>query len=314
MRTRVLTSLALLAGALLIADAPARGDDCVPGQSAGDGGGICGSAAGQQSADDQRRLVTQKLSLLQAYLNSASIRRARDDGGIEATALVAEAETYLATARKSLDDGLLQDAGEALDKGLRSASMASAQMARPQRSTEQEKRRYDKLDHQIRSYLDAIDEALKEADPTKRPDDSLARVDKLVAEAAKLADTGQYNNANKLLTEAYQLTVTMVTTLRTGATLVSTLNFATAADELEYERRRNGSYEMLVAILLEERRGDTSPLKRLADKYLAESHELRDRAESEAAAGDYRTAILSMEEATGRLVRILQAGGLPVPE
>lgn len=314
LRIGVLTSLVLLSGATLLADLSAEGAECAPGHSAEHAGGICGDLAEDQNADNQRRLVGQKLSLLRAYLQSASIQRARKNGGIEATALITEAEAYLATASKSLDEGHLQEAGEALDKGLRSASMASAHTARPQRSAEQEKRQYDKLDRQIRSYLDAIAGALKEADPTNRPDDSLARVDKLVADAARLAGTGQYRNANKLLTEAYQLTVTVVATLRKGATLVSTLNFATPADELEYERRRNGSYEMLVGILLEERPGNTNPLKRLADKYLAESRELRTQAERQAAAGDYRTAIMSMEEATGRLVRILQAGGLPVPE
>lgn len=314
MRTGLLKLLALLVCVTLFAGAPAKAADCPAGQPAHYAGNACGDTAEDQSPEDQRRLIVQKLSLLQAYLKSGSIQRARQDGGIEAMALVTEAEAYLATARRSLDEDRLQDAGEALDKGLRSASMASAHMTRPQRSAEQEKRQYDKLDRQIRSYLDAIGEALKDADPKSRPDEGLARVDKLITEAARLAGTGEYRNANKLLTEAYQLTVTMVAALRKGATLVSTLSFATPADELEYERRRNGSYEMLVGILLEERQGTANPLKRLADRYLSESRELRTQAERQAAAGDYRTAIRSMEEATGRLVRILQAGGLPVPE
>lgn len=303
----------LVASAMLFAIAPGMAEDCPKGQVA-QGGGACREAGEAGDREDQHRLIAQKLSLLQAYLSSESMRRVREDGNIEVTALVTEAETHLETARRSLAANRLEEAGEALDKGLRSASMASSFAARPQRSAEQESRQYAKLDGQIRSYLDSMDGALRNGAPENRPEETLARIDALVSDAARLADSGQYRKANKILTEAYQMTVTLVSRLRKGATLVSTLNFATPADELEYERRRNGSYEMLVGIMLEERQGGNKSLKRMAEKYVGESHTLREKAERQAAAGDYRAAIQSMEEATGRLVRVLQAGGLPVPE
>lgn len=305
--------LALSFVATFFETAAAAAAECAEGRDSR-GGNECGSAGEVGDQASLHRLVTQKVSLLRAYLDSASIRRVREDGHIEANALANEAEAYLETARRALAANRLDEAGEALDRGLRSASMASSLGTKPHRSPEQEKRKYKELDGQIRSYLESMGEALKNGSPADRSGETLSRVEKLVLEAERLAGTGEFGNANKILTEAYQMTVTMVSKLRKGTTLVSTLNFATAADELEYERRRNGSYEMLVGVMLDERQGGTKSLRQLADRYIGESRSLRERAEREAAAGDFRAAIDTMEEATSRLVRILQAGGLPVPE
>jgi len=105
-----------------------------------------------------------------------------------------------------------------------------------------------------------------------------------------------------------------VSGLRSGTTLVSTLNFATPAEELEYERRRHHSYHMLVSMVMQERQEASEALGSLVGHNLKESEELRERAEKQAAAGEHEEAIRTMEEATSRLIRILQAGGVGVAQ
>lgn len=312
MRNNLPPTLLLLAATVLVPLGAMSMQHCPEGRIAREGG----SCAGDEAADanSRRNLIMQKLSLLQAYLNSDSIVRVRDAGDMKAATLVREAESHLAEAMRLLDADKLSEAGAELDEGLRSASMASSRAAKPKRSAQQERGQYEKLHGQIRSYLDAVAAAMREGGPKGPSDKTVARIDGLVSEAERLAAAGQHGNANDLLADAYQMTVTLISRLRKGTTLVSTLNFATPADELEYERRRNGSYEMLVTILLEERQGDSKPLRQLADRYVAESRELREQAERHAEAGEYGKAILTMEEATARLVRILRAGGLPVPQ
>ncbi len=265
----------------------------------------------QATPDDeaQRPLVVQKMSLLEAYLKSGSLARARDGGNAAAATAVKEAEAQLDLARGEFDRGRLQAASEALDKGLKHASTAASLAARPTVDPAKQKQQFDRLRGQIASYLDTIGGATG-----RGSDEAFARIDELVATADRLASAGKYVDANKRLTEAYHVTVGLVTRLRTGTTLVSSLEFATPEEELDYERRRNESYEMLVTIMLADHPDDSGTLQVMADRHIKESRGLRAEAERLAVRGEFAAAIQNMEEATARLVRVLQAGGLPIPE
>ena len=55
------------------------------------------------------------------------------------------------------------------------------------------------------------------------------------------------------LARAYQVAVAAIAAQRKGQTAVFRLKFETPADEYEYERKRNGSYSMLIDIMMDER-------------------------------------------------------------
>lgn len=265
----------------------------------------------QATTDDdaQRALVVQKMSLLEAYLKSGSLARAREADNAEAAAAVKDAESQLQQARADFDRDRLQPAAEALDKGLKQASLAASLAARPTVNPAKQKQQYDRLRGQIASYLDTIG-----GSTGRGSDETFARIDGMVAAADKLAAAGKYDDANKRLTEAYHVTVGLVTRLRTGTTLVSSLEFETPEQELDYERRRNESYEMLVTIMMADHPDGSGTLQVMADRQIKESRGLRAEAERLAVRGEFAAAIQRMEEATTRLVRVLQAGGLPIPE
>jgi uncharacterized protein YfkK (UPF0435 family) len=264
--------------------------------------------------EEQRALIVQKMMLLKAYLLSSSVQRARDSGHAKATAPISEANALLKQAQVDVENDRFQKAGEALDNGLRLASLGASFAAKHQSSTEQEARKYAKLLSQIESYLTAVRSALVESDSKEQRIEALADVEDMVLKAERLAKSEQYREANEHLTSAYQLSVTLITNLRKGTTLVSSLSFASPANEFEYERQRHDSYRLLVSIMLEERHALTKRLKSQSDYYLKESEQFREEAERQAATGEYPVAIQKMEEATVQLIRILQAAGLPVTE
>ena len=262
-------------------------------------------------SETQRQLLEQKAALLASYLDSAMTRRVAEGGNAEAKALVDRAAALLEPVRDALAAGDFTAAERDLDEALRSLGAAS-QIAATARSAETEAQarvRYERLRGRIDSYL-----ASGTAGAGTPWQSAAARLETLTAEAAALAGTGRYRDANKLLGEAYRTVVAIVAESRAGQTVVSRLSFATAQDELDYERRRNDSYEMLLDLMLSEREPAPESLRALADGHRAESRDLRRRADAAAEAGDYRTAIDRMEEATRRLARALQAGGIPVSE
>ena len=261
--------------------------------------------------ETQRQLLEQKAALVASYLDSAMARRVAEGDDAEAKALVVRAATLLDRIRRALAAGEFAAAERDLDEALRSLGMAT-QIAATARSAETEAQarvRYERLRGRIDSYL-----ASGTAGAGTPWQSAAARLETLTAEAAALAGTGRYRDANKLLGEAYRTVVAIVAESRAGQTVVSRLSFATAQDELDYERRRNDSYEMLLDLMLSEREPAADTLRALVGRHRADSGDLRRRADAAAEAGDYRTAIDRMEEATRRLARALQAGGVPVSE
>lgn len=256
-----------------------------------------------------RPLLSQKLQLLESLLRSPAAKKIEDSMKPAAKTLLAETGALLAQARAQMAADNLTAAAAALDDGLRKISQATALVgkAASPRSPTQEAARYRRLRRQTEAYVRFL------AGQSAAGGPALARLDDLLAQAGGHAAAARYDEANRLLGEAYRLAVVTASESRRGQTVVSSLNFETPAQELDYERRRNGSFEMLVEVMLEQAE-DPARLRGLADRYIAESRKLRDQAEALAQGGDHPGAIDTMEQATRRLVLVLRAGGLNIPE
>ena len=261
-----------------------------------------------------RPVLEQKVKLLDSYLGSATIRRIETATNAEAKAQLEEAKRLFAAARAALVAGDLEAAAQGLDTALRKISTAASAAARtrPVRDAAQERARYDRLRSQIESYIEALGRAAPSGGAgAAGPQAQLSR---LLADATARAGAGRYAAANEVLARAYQAAVAAIAAQRKGQTAVFRLNFETPADEYEYERKRNGSYSMLIDIMMDERPSPPESLKVLVARMVGESQALRDEAAAAAQSGDYVKAINILEQATGRLVRALRAGGLPIPE
>jgi hypothetical protein len=136
-------------------------------------------------------------------------------------------------------------------------------------------------------------------------------LDQFVAEAEKASAVGRHDDANKSLTQAYRLAVISLFEVRAGETITIELKFDTPADEFAYEQRLHQSHELLVDMAVAERKPAAEVLALIAQK-VTHASVLRGRADERATAGDHAAAIKLMEQATGHLVRAIQAAGVPV--
>lgn len=267
-------------------------------------------ARAQASPESRRPVVEQKLKLIENLLNSPKVRDAAAGDNAEIKGLVAKARELVEAARGDLAGQEYDRAANTLDEALKAVSAVSARASRGGATLSEDARRAQNADltEQIRTYRGSLAEAAK---LDKAAQDALGRLDRVTAEAAEMTRAGRHADANRLLAEAYKLAVTSVSQSRAGQTVVMSLKFETPADEFAYEQRRNQSQAMLVDMMVSEGRAQGS-LKDAVNRQTTESRKLRERAESEAKTGDYKSAIKSMEQATGELTRALQTMGLPV--
>lgn len=268
----------------------------------------CAAANAQLAADaDPRgRLMAQKLRLVESLVDSpvrhaASAREPGMPSGTPAAELLQRAREALAAAR-------YEEAGLALDDALRNAVRAAARPSPAgSRSPGAQQATYVGLLEQVATYRAALQDVDGPAAGEARA--ATAHIDVLREEAAALADGRRPDEAGRKLAEAYRHAVETLSRLRAGQTVVLSLDFATPADEYDYECRRFDSSELLVGIMLAE--GRAGDRRALVDGFLREGRRLRGVAAAKAGDGDHRSAISAMEQAAAELSRALQAMGAP---
>ncbi len=270
----------------------------------------------QIAAQSTRKLLEQKARLLESYLAAPSATALAERGGEEAKMLIQEAKRLLEDSQAALQADDLATASELLNDGLRSLSAASSLAAKqkPPPNAGEEAAHYDRLKRQTEGYLNSIQEELSLRRSASEFATPVAQIEAGLSKAANLAVAKRYGDANAVLAESYKQSVTLVSQLRQGETVVSSLDFATPEEELAYERDRHESYRLLVAIMLNDKDRTSPELTELTDRYLQRSAQIREQAEALALAGDAVAAIGTMEQATGWLVRALRSGGFYVPE
>jgi hypothetical protein len=138
--------------------------------------------------------------------------------------------------------------------------------------------------------------------------ETVAPVEKGIAEAAKLARAGKYKEGRSELDRVYVVAKAGVSGLRSGDTLVRSLNFASKEEEYHYEIDRNDTHSMLIEMLLSEKRADS-----MVRRFVAKAKELRGQAEAAANGKDYASGVKLLEESTGELVRAIRGAGIYIP-
>lgn len=274
---------------------------------------VAGTAAAQSSGDDQkRRLVEQKIRLVEMLINSPAAKNAagRDD---EAATLVRDGRQGIEAAKKSLDDGRLDEASKLLDEALKSVSAASRKLSAEGGGLSDSalKKTLQDLTDQVASYRASVADLGRDAKVGAAAKALLGRIDALSSEAQQLARGGRLGDANKKMAEAYKLAVEEISRLRAGQEVVMSLKFETPADEYAYEQKRYASNEILVEMMIGEGRAEGDKRK-LVDQFVEEGRKLKVQAEAQAGAGKHKDAVGLMEKATGQLNRALQSMGVPV--
>lgn len=268
---------------------------------------FAGAVAAQEAGEAQRRLLEQKLRLVEMLLKSPAAQ-AREG---EAATGIAEGRDALTQARTALAESRLDDAAMLADRALKSVSAASRRGATAPLSESAQRKSLDDLGSQLASYRTSIVELGSDAKVGDAARALLARIDSARDESARLAADGQLGDANRTLAGAYRLAVEEIARLRQGQEVVMSLKFETPADEFAYEQRRFASNDILVEQMIAQGKAEGGR-QVLVDKFSADARRARGEAEALAASGDYQGAVALMEQAVGQLNRALQTMGVPV--
>lgn len=165
----------------------------------------------------------------------------------------------------------------------------------------------------VKALLAAYKRIAAEKSGVKGAAETVASIEKSVAEALKLAAAGKHLEGRAELDRAYLVAKAGVGGLRSGDTLVRSLNFASKEEEYHYEIDRNDTHQMLIKVLVEEKRAASPQLDQLVSGFVGKARELRSAAEASAKGKDFAQAIKQLEESTVELVRAIRNAGVYIP-
>jgi hypothetical protein len=262
--------------------------------------------------EQKKRLIDQKIRLLETLLNSPAAKSAVVDAPGESTSLVVHAQQIIAEARQHAAEGRYDVAGKAVDDAMKLVGKATRRQTSDTSFADSAQRKtYLDLSDQVATYRRSVNDLTRDPQFADAARALLIRVDLLVADAAQLSAANRLGEANKKLADAYKLVTEDIARLRQGQQVVMSLKFDSPAEEFSYEEKRFGSNQIMVDMLIADGKAD-GDRRKLIDQFLAEAARLKREAEMHAQNGGHQDAVKAMERANGQLVRALQMMGVPV--
>lgn len=266
---------------------------------------------GSAPADSRKRLIEQKLRLVESLVNAPAAQAFAHGRESETTALIQDGRKLLDRVRLALATNEFDEASALLDDALRSASKAAARLSSQpgalSNSVQQES--HKNLSEQVAGYRSGIEDLAKKGN--SEAISVAARINALHSEAGKLAEVGKLGDANRKLADAYRLAVVSISKLRAGETVTLSLKFDTPAEEYGYEHGRFQSSEIFIDLMIGEGRIE-GERRTMVDGFVREGKKLLGLAADHARGGDYENAVATMENAVAQLNRALQVMGVPV--
>lgn len=262
--------------------------------------------------------IKQKAQLVEALLTHSPVMARITDGGND------QVKSQASAARKLFERALeaiaVKDMAKAnadLNDALRLIGEASRQVPDTTHTLARQREEYAALIQQIELFLTSY-QRLQDRREIKKPINQvvgldLDRIRTQVAGAEALEQKGDYVGANKILSEAHTITVTMLNKLVANETFVYDLRFASAAEEFRYELERHKSYEELIPIAVATLH-PSADANKLIDRYFQQSEQLKSQARQQAEEGNHKQALQTMRDATEYLQKALQMVGIIVPQ
>lgn len=195
------------------------------------------------------------------------------------------------------------------------AAEPQMQAAAPAKQLTQEKKQrdFDNRMESVKALLAAQKRISVELNAGTKGKEISNRIEAQMQEATALAASQKLDQGRVVLDQAYDTVKIAIESMRRGATLVRSLDFATKEEEYRYEIDRNDTHQMLVKVLLDEKRANDPGLEGMVQKYLELAANLRKSAESAAAKADYVKGISLLEDSTKELVRAIRGAGVYIP-
>ena len=273
----------------------------------------CQTLAFQASASElaafDPELLQQKISLIQRMLDSSSSARRIVQGSDNLAAQrLSHARDYLAVAKQALSTGQLKDAAEKLEQSMKLYSAAAATVASTTDRGEAQHTRFNELSVSIESFRLYVQKAVVQSnEPSPLDQQQLSSMMQL---AAQLGQHQNYGEANDVLNEAYMLTVTAVSALKGGTTIVYSNELDTPEQQYQYEYERYKGLMQLFKMVIPD--GKTPPKYGWTKQSLAKSEAAFSKANLLAEQQDFPQALQLLDQAANVLTQMLRMLGLPI--
>jgi tetratricopeptide (TPR) repeat protein len=293
---------ALLAGAVLLVAGVPAGAQSEPSAA---------ERLKRQGSDSDRTQVEKRLQSVGTLLEKSSgARQVEGSGDDQAAQKRVKAREAYGKAQEAFKQGDYARTSKLLDE-------ASALMFDAVRSAQPEKVAADKAKVDFQTRMDSVKALLaaqqriaKEKSNVKDAAETSRSIEKAMQEANRLAAENKYAEARQTLDKAYLVARSSIGSMRGGDTLVRSLHFANKEEEYRYELDRNDTHQMLITVLLDEKRGDSD---RMVQGFLAKAKQLRGEAEATASRGDHGKAVQLLEDSTAELVKAIRNSGIYIP-
>jgi hypothetical protein len=283
------------------------------------------TAASAPTSVPDRTQLDRRLQSVGTLIESSSAAKQIESSGVaDARQRRDNARLMHREAGAALGAGDLTGASRLLDQAAREM-MAGARLAKPEQvQGEKTQRDFDARLESARALLAAQQRITTEkaasapagsaqAKAAREAADATRAIERQIAEAQALAAQGKVAEARPVLDRAYLTARVSIESMRRGDTLVRSLNFATPREEYDYELDRNETHQMLIKVLLSDRKDASGAMPPAMQGLVDKAGVLRVDAEAQAKKGDHAGAIKLLEDATRELVRAIRAGGVYIP-
>lgn len=266
-----------------------------------------------RAAEDKEQLQRRLASVATLVEKSSASKQIESSAVPQALALRAKARELWQQADAAYQGGSYADASRLLDQAAKMFFDGVRQAAPEQIEGEKKQRDFDNRMESVKALLAAQKRISLEKNLGAKGIQISNRIEAQMREALALAAAGKLDQGRTLLDQVYVSTRSEIESMREGDTLVRSLNFATKEEEYHYEVDRNDTHQMLIKVLLNERRASNPGLESMVQKHLELAAALRLNAEAMAVKKDFEAGIKLLEDSTKELVRAIRGAGVFIP-
>lgn len=263
-----------------------------------------------EGADDQRE---KNLHALGELIGKSSISRQVLSSNNEASKQKYKlAQTLHEQAASAYREGKFDESDMLMSKS-KKALFEAAKLSRSRENRkDKEELHYETVKRSLNALLDAMQRIGAEKSRNKQVEPLAENARKQIKHADQYFSDGKYKDGTELLVKAMHEIDNAINGMRSGDTLVRSLDFATPKEEYQYERERNDAHLMLVKVYLEEKPVDNEARGKV-DQHLGNARMFRTKAEEMASNDKYQDAVREMESSTLNIVRAIRALGVYIP-
>ncbi len=264
-------------------------------------------------AQDLQQSLANRLPNVEKLLTQSSGARQIIDGGSDAARQQRlEALELLTRAREKYDSGDFSASDRLLKQSSRLMFAAIRQAAPTSIAVDHEKSTYDQRRESVMALGEAFNRIVDEINDNDSRQKVNQQLQRLIEDADALLVQGDNAGARGEIDKAYHLLKVSIESIRSGQTLVRSLQFASKREEYDYEVDRNDTHSMLIGLLVDQEQKSEYTQKQIVD-FVAQASLLRRQAEAYAGDDAYEQAIELLEQSTRQLVRAIRSAGVYIP-